>query len=235
MKTFSRIGGYMERIEKTSVQTFIMNSIKSHIERNNLKAGDKLPAQAEMCEMLGVSRTSLREVLKALEARNVIEIVNGKGIYLKGNAQYEISARIEMKREKEDILEIFEVRKMLEREIIKLVVQRATEDELDAVQEVLDRLMEKFEKNEKSSVEDKSFHMKLYSICHNKLLIQLFESSMEVYSQIWEKPLGMEIIYTATIPYHKVMFDHIRKRDIKRAQAVNDKTLDMIIKGLLNT
>lgn len=225
----------MEKINRISLQTYIMNSIEKHIEKNGLKAGDKLPAQAEMCEMLGVSRTSLREVLKALEARNVIAIVNGKGIYLKGDVQLEISARIELKKTREDILQILEVRKMLEREIVKLVILRATDEELDKVQEVLDSLMAKFENKVNSSFEDKSFHMSLYRICHNRLLLELIESSFKVIDKIWENPAGLEKAYTSTIPYHKEMFGYIRQRKIKKAQAINDKALDIVIKELLKT
>ena len=207
--------------------------LEKYIEENNLKAGDRLPSQAEMCERLGVSRTSVREVLKMLEARNVIEIINGKGAFLKGNVELAISARIELKKEREDILEIFEVRKMLEREIIKLVIERATEEELDEVEEALKSLMYKYENDIESSFEDRTFHMKLYRICHNKLMLQLIESLMEVFNKIWKNPLGLEKVYTSTIPYHKKVFDYIRQRNIRKAQATNDKMLDIIIKKLL--
>ena len=223
----------MEKINRISLKDYILNSIEKYIEENNLKAGDRLPSKAEMCERLGVSRTSVREVLKMLEARNVIEIINGKGAFLKGNVELAISARIELKKEREDILEIFEVRKMLEREIIKLVIERATEEELDEVEEALKSLMYKYENDIESSFEDRTFHMKLYRICHNKLMLQLIESLMEAFNKIWKNPLGLEKVYTSTIPYHKKVFDYIRQRNIRKAQATNDKMLDIIIKKLL--
>lgn len=224
----------MEKIERVSLKTYIMDSIEKYIMENKLVSGDKLPPQAEMCQRLGVSRTSVREVLKVLEARNIIEIVNGKGIYLKGDLELAISARVQVNtKEKEDLLEVFEVRKMLEREIIKLVVERATEGELDEVQKVLDALMYKYENQIESNIEDKTFHMKLYDICHNSLLIQLIESAHDVFDKMWKNPLGLERVCTATLPYHKEMFKYIRQRNTKRAQAINDKMLDMIIAELL--
>jgi len=50
-----------QRINRTPLQSEIIKYIQEYIRDENLKAGDKLPAQSELMEMMGVSRTSLRE------------------------------------------------------------------------------------------------------------------------------------------------------------------------------
>ena len=70
------------KIQRTSLQSEIIRYIQNYIQENNLKPGDRLPSQEKLIEMMGVSRTSLREAMKTLEARNVLEAKNGKGIYV---------------------------------------------------------------------------------------------------------------------------------------------------------
>lgn len=69
-------------IKRVSLQSEIIEYIKNYIVENKLEAGDKLPSQMEMMEILGVSRASIREAFKTLEANNIVEIRNGKGVYV---------------------------------------------------------------------------------------------------------------------------------------------------------
>ena len=75
----------MAKIQRMSLQYEIISYIKNYIQEHNLKAGERLPSQAEMLEMMGVSRTALREAIKTLEAKDVLEVKNGKGVYVKEN------------------------------------------------------------------------------------------------------------------------------------------------------
>ena len=77
----------MAKIQRVPLQYEIISYIENYIEENNLKAGDRLPSQAELLEMMGVSRTALREAIKTLEAKNVLEVKNGKGVYVKDDFQ----------------------------------------------------------------------------------------------------------------------------------------------------
>ena len=121
----------MSTIKRVTLQTEIIEFIKEYIDKNNLKSGDRLPSQAELMELLGVSRSSVREAIKTLEAKNALEVINGKGVFVKDGSSNSISAQIEFGKEKESILELLEVRKVLEKEILRLVIQNATEEEVE--------------------------------------------------------------------------------------------------------
>ena len=121
----------MSTIKRVPLQSEIIEFIKQYIDKNNLRSGDRLPSQGELVELLGVSRSSIREAIKTLEAKDALEVVNGKGIFVKDGSSNSISAQIEFGKEKEAILELLEVRRILEKEIIRLVIQNATEEELD--------------------------------------------------------------------------------------------------------
>jgi len=215
-------------IKRVPLQSEIIEFIKNYVEENNLKSGDRLPSQNELIEMLGVSRTSLREAVKTLEAKNFLEVLNGKGIFLKNASSDILYTQIEFKKEKESILELLEVRRIIEKEIMSLIVKNATEEELDEIEKILNVVMDKYNKGEKQNKEDKEFHLAIYKFCHNKIMYQLIFSIEDMLSKLWNFPLGLEDPFIDTIPLHKELFDNIRKRDIKKAQAVNDKILNMM-------
>lgn len=222
----------MKRISRKSLQSEIIENIKSYIDQNKLKSGDMLPSQMEITQLLGISRTSLREALKTLEAYGIVQIVNGKGIYVKDPSTSMILGEIQMEKERENLLEIIEVRKILEKEIIRLVVLNATEEELERVQAILDTVMDKYYRHENATEDDRIFHLELYKICHNKIMVQLAAYVGNIFKRLWENPLDMDKPFIDTMPHHKIMFDHIRKRDFKKAQAVNEKMLNSMIKEL---
>ena len=218
----------MKKIKRVPLQSEIIAYVKNYIDENNLKSGDKLPSQGQMIEMLGVSRSSLREALKVLETKNIIETVNGKGVFVRDGAPNMIQAQIEFGKEKESILELLEARKILEREIIRLVIQNATAEELDEIEKILIVIMEKYRKGDRQNAEDRQFHFAIYNSCHNRIINQLILSIDNLLSKLWESPLGMKEPFTDTIPLHKTLFDSIKKGDIKKAQTVNDKIIHMV-------
>ncbi|HBE79861.1 MAG TPA: FadR family transcriptional regulator [Firmicutes bacterium] len=218
----------MKKIKRLPLQSEIIEYVKTYIEENNLKTGDRLPSQGQMIEMMGVSRSSLREALKVLETKNIIEILNGKGVYVKNGSPNEFLAQIEFGKEKESILELLEARKILEREIIHLVIQNAGEEELNAIEEILSIILAKYEKGERQNIEDKQFHLAIYNACHNRIMYQLIISVENLLAKLWEFPLGLKEPFTDTIPLHKELFIQIRRRNVKKAQAINDKIIHMI-------
>ena len=119
------------KIQRTSLQSEIIRYIQNYIQENGLKPGDRLPSQEKLIEMMGVSRTSLREAMKTLEARNVLEAKNGKGIYVGSQEVNDLLRLIDFAKEKELLLDTLEVRKILEREILRMVIHSATREELE--------------------------------------------------------------------------------------------------------
>ena len=97
------------KIQRTSLQSEIIRYIQNYIQENGLKPGDRLPSQEKLIEMMGVSRTSLREAMKTLEARNVLEAKNGKGIYVGSQEVNDLLRLIDFAKEKELLLDTLEV------------------------------------------------------------------------------------------------------------------------------
>jgi len=218
----------MAKIQKQYLQSNIIEYIKEYIEENNLKTGDKFPSQMKLIEILGVSRASIREAFKTLEAHNILKVVNGKGVFVENGSPNTISAQIEIGKEKESLLELLEVRKVMEKGIIHLVCENATEEEIDDIYKELIKLETKFLANEKQDYEDKSFHRSIYKCCHNTIMLQLIISLDSLFNKIWSYPLGMKKPFTETFPLHQELYYWIKNRNVKKAQSVNDKIINQV-------
>lgn len=222
-------------IRRMPLQSEIIKFIREYIENRHLQPGDRLPSQEKLIEMMGVSRTALREALKTLEARNILEIINGKGIYVKDRASQDLLTQLEFTKEKELLLEVLEARKILEREIVTLVVKNITEEELDSLENILNVIMEKYNRGEHQNVEDKKFHYMVYEYSHNRIMQQLILSISGAMDKLWEFPLNMESPFTETMPMHVDFYKALRSRNLKKAQYYNEKILDDVIKDVLGS
>lgn len=222
------------KIQRSSLQSEIIRYIKNYIKENDLKAGDKLPSQEEMMKMMGVSRTSLREAMKTMEARNILEARNGKGIYVSGQNDHSLLLLIDFAKEKERILEALEVRKILEREILRMVIHTITPEELEELGAIKHILMDKFHKGEQQTAEDKQFHYTIYRFSHNEVMYQLILSISSIMDQFWEFPLNMADPFLESLPLHEELYLAIAEKNVKKAQSINERLLDAIYRDIQN-
>ena len=215
-------------INRTPLQSEIIKFIQDYIQEENLKTGDKLPSQAVLIEMMGVSRTSLREAIKTMEAKGVLETKNGKGVFVKNDDRNLILSQLSFLEEKESLLEVIEARKILEREILKLTVKNITGHEIEELGKVLKVILDKYHREERQNVEDKQFHYMIYEYCHNRVLYKMMLSVRYLSDKLWEFPLDMKEPFTDTIPFHKDLYNAIKERNAKKALDINDQILDMV-------
>ncbi|MFI3171267.1 MAG: FCD domain-containing protein [Eubacteriales bacterium] len=221
-------------IIRVSLQSEIIKYIQRYIEENNLMEGDKLPSQGEFIEMMQVSRTALREAVKTLEAEGIIEVKNGKGIFV-GNKEFQkkkIQSILGFELEKEKLIEILEARRAMEKQLLVMAVEKATTEELDELESVLIVLMEKYHANTQNHEDDKRFHQLIYSMCHNQVYQNLL-NILEAYSStLWEYPLDMTEPFRDSMPFHVDLYEALRERNLENAQRVNDILLDRVLEDI---
>jgi GntR family transcriptional repressor for pyruvate dehydrogenase complex len=113
-----------------------IGKIKDMLIRGELKAGDRLPPEKELSESLGLSRSSLREAVKALELIRVLDVRRGDGTYvtsLDAKLLNEAVAFVVELHQNRSILELFEVRRILEPATAHMAAGRITPEEVAAL------------------------------------------------------------------------------------------------------
>ncbi len=123
--------------EKTPKWRGITHLLLQQILEQQLKPGDKLPPERDLAERLGVSRTSVREALRALTMLNVLEMRPGDGTYITSLQPEILLEHLNLTFQLVDasILETFAARKVLEVGIIGLAANTITDAELEILEE----------------------------------------------------------------------------------------------------
>lgn len=222
------------REKKAPLQSEIIRFIQNYIAQHDLKQGDKLPSQQQLINMIGVSRTSLREAVKTLEAKGIVQVLNGKGIYIAGSSNDALQVTLDMTEQKESLLELVEIRRALEREILRLAVLKASDEELEELGKVKEILLAKYYRGEKQTQEDKLFHCRIYGFAKNRTLEKLITSILEGFEVFWNHPLDMVDPFTETIPLHGDLYNALYQRNTRLAQTINDEILDRISLDIQN-
>ncbi|GAA0178354.1 FadR/GntR family transcriptional regulator [Clostridium sediminicola] len=220
-------------IKRVELHESIVNEVKKYIKTNNLEPGDKLPNQLKLSELFGVSRTSLREALRTLQALNVVEIINGRGIFVKEKENHIPILNLENK--KQSLFHIMEVRRAIESLAVKLAAERAEEDDLKEMEKNLVVMLEKANNGENCPEEDKAFHFAIYKATKNPLLMNVVNDINDAITVFWENPLGIGLAFNERINLHKELYECIKKKEVKKAERVFERIMDgyeVIIKSV---
>ncbi|MCZ8515627.1 FadR/GntR family transcriptional regulator [Paenibacillus filicis] len=214
----------MKKINKVRMHEMVSEELKEYIRSNDLKRGDKLPSAETIMKILGVGRSSLREALRYLEATDIVEVVNGKGIYVKETAQYHMSAKINIEDERSALLQLMEVRRALELLAVELAAQRSSEKH----QEEMRRYLHEIEttRGHASSIADMKFHQAVYKASGNPILQSIAESVWELFSVFWNAPFGRQEIFQDSFPFHQTLFQAIVEKNPAKAREEFNKMMD---------
>ena len=156
----------------------IVDQIQELILDGTFKKGDKLPPERELTTKLGVSRSSLREALKALEVLGLIESKQGEGSYISNNVNSTIlkSISIAYKLNNGTIEDILELRHSLEIEAVRNAAIKGTEEQIMELESIIDKMEEALDEEEQSLL-DIEFHGKLIKMMNN-VMFQIISDSV---------------------------------------------------------
>lgn len=203
----------------------ILEQIKGLILSGDLVPGDKLLTERELAEKLEVSRTSVREVLSALNLAGVLEIRPGEGIYVKrvdeGSVIEPLSLILLL--EREDILHILEVRKALEVEAAGLAAERYTAADMAGMETALGAMEEDVRQGNTGEQADLHFHLAIAEASHNPLLIRLMHTIHDAMNQTLKTTRQLWMSSTAGTPLrlfeeHRSICGAVGDRDKQKAR-----------------
>ncbi|WP_308635579.1 FadR/GntR family transcriptional regulator [Paenibacillus silvisoli] len=218
----------MKKIQKILVHEQVSQEIQNYIEENELSEGDKLPSVEEMTNMFGVGRSSLREALRYLEAMDIIQVHNGKGIFVKDVNTYRFTGKVKIERERNFLLSILEVRRALEGQAVSLAAKRISAKQIKEVEECLEEYRKLKEANKDTSQIDLAYHRYIIKAANNPVLETVLDSISGLYEKFFNEPLGDKQLFDETYPFHITMFQGIAAHDPQIAKEEFDKMMDCI-------
>jgi len=197
--------------------------IRQMIVSGQLKPGDRLPAEKELSEALGLSRSSLREAIKALAVIRVVDVRRGDGTYvtsLTPSLLLDAMAFAVDLHQDASVLELFEVRRILEPAAAALAVPHVTSADIERLRGLLEPVGGGTPVDELVA-HDIVFHRHICELSGNGYLTRLLDtlSSSTLRARIW-RGLTEEGAVEQTLTEHRAILDALESRDpdLVRAQ-----------------
>ena len=208
----------------------VVSHVRALIERGALKPGDRLPAERDLALHVGVSRPTVRAGLRALAAMGVVQSRHGSGTFIPsgpptlGNEPLSFLAALHGITHEE----MYEARRILEVEAAALAAERATDDQLAALDEEVTSMFDSLDEAQVFLVHDINFHRVIASASGNPIVASLVDmvSSMfyEKRRETAERATDRNLRDAADM--HRRIYHAIRDRDVDGARdAMNQHLL----------
>lgn len=175
-----RAGDSLYKLVRTSrLYEQIVQQIEESIVKGALKPGDQLPAERELAQRFGVSRTAVREAVKALREKGLVEAYSGRGTFITDGTTQAVRQSLDLMvkiGQPEGSTHLAEVRAILEPEIAALAAARIQEAELATMREAV-TVMDRAGQDPEAYIEaDLDFHLALAEGAANPLILSLLDS-----------------------------------------------------------
>lgn len=192
--------------------------ITEYIKGNRLQVGDTIPKEMEFAEALGVSRTVIREALSRLRTIGIIDSKKHKGMVV---AQPDIIQNFEKVMETnllgdETLLDIFELRLILEMGMVDLVFARKTDDDLIELEKIVAKMENGAPESNVFSLQNEvAFHGKLYDMSGNKTLQRVQNILLPVFKYVHDHKLpdAKTYMYAKKFVTHRQLLDYLKEDD----------------------
>ena len=224
----------LEPVERTTITEQVIQSLIDLIVEGELKPGDKLPSEQQLLDQLQVGRTSLREGMRTLSLVGLLEPRRGSGTYVTHSFSDFLADHLEWSvlLGERDLLELIEVRRPLEVQAAALAAQRASEQDIQQLNETLERLAESSKGDlEERTEADLMFHMGLVEATGNRVLCRLMLSLNNLLRRYISVTVDESL--EATLRQHRAVLEGVQARDPARAAEAMDHHIDVSHEGFL--
>lgn len=205
----------------------LMERILGYVETEQLGPGDRLPAERDLADQLGVSRATLAQALVALEVLGVIDVQHGTGAVLVYRPS--MAALLRRLREHQNRLpEVAEARSTLEVKLAALAACRRTDEDLAAIDDALAAMAAEITDGDRGVHGDELFHRAITAAAHSAVLAQLMGFIGEMVLETRIESLGQPGRPEVSLAAHRRIAEAIRAGDADAAAAAMDRHIEVV-------
>jgi DNA-binding FadR family transcriptional regulator len=210
-----------EAIHSERLYSKIVDQIQRRVLAGELKVGDHLPSERELADQFQVSRTAVREAVKALSEKGLVQVFPGRGTFITNATSRAVRHSLGMLMkigQADGTRDLVEVREIFEPEIAALAAVRAGEEHIAAMQEAVALMDNSLDDAEKFIEADLDFHLALAEASQNVLILTLIDSFVDLLRE-----QRMRIFHTVEGPehgqaHHKCILEAIIRHDPQAAR-----------------
>jgi len=207
-------------VRSTRIYEEIVRQIKALVADGKVKSGDRLPPERELTERFRVSRTSVREAMRALESTGLVEIRPGEGAFVRSVSVESLIEPLALVilAQREAIAELYEARRLLEPSIAALAARRASPEEVAELARIVDEQAREVSAGRTGFAQDAAFHTAIAHSSHNRAITRIVSTLMDLLAQSREESLQAPGRPQRSHQDHRRVLAAIEAGDPRRAQ-----------------
>jgi GntR family transcriptional repressor for pyruvate dehydrogenase complex len=230
----------VEAVKRVHRSQVVRDELLAAIKRGELKPGDPIPSERQLGETFGVSRVSVREALRSLEAMNLVEVHHGRGAFVAAGPGDRYAAPFAnwLQVHRDAVDELLKVRGALDELAAGEAALRHDDDDLMRLRAAQSAFAE-LAGREGASLEeltelDVAFHLAIARAAHGELLLHLSDDLHHQLSESREAVFALRARATDSAAEHATIVDAIARRDAAGAKAAVARHIDTV-RGLLES
>ncbi len=225
-------------IQASRLYEQIVQQIEESILKGELTEGSQLPAERDLAKQFGVSRTAVREAIKALQEKGLVDAFPGRGTFVTNgtsNSMRRSLDRIIKGGETDGWAYLVEVREILEPEIAAMAAVRADEQDVAAMREAVD-VMDHARRDSDAFIEaDLDFHLALAEAAANPIVLSLIDSIVGLLREQRLRTFHVDGGPDRGQHHHKLILEAIERHDQQGARKAMQAHLSQVREDSRNT
>ena len=209
----------------------IVQQIEESVLNGSLKPGDQLPAERDLAQRLGVSRTAVREAVKTLREKGLVEAYSGRGTFITDGTSHAARQSFDLMvkvGQQEGSPHLAELRLILEPGIAALAAARVKDEDLVAMRDAV-AVMDRAQKDPEAYIEaDLDFHLALAEAAANPLILSLIDSIVGLLREQRIKIFNVEGGPQRGQVHHKRILAAVEHRDPEAARGAMVAHLEQV-------
>ncbi|MCE8018764.1 FadR family transcriptional regulator [Halomonas sp. MCCC 1A11036] len=211
----------IEPLEKKSLSDDVVAKIKALIVSGELKEGDRIPGERELCDQFGVSRASVREGLKILSLQGLLRRTNA-GTVITANFTSILEETLALKILLDDCSyeDITEARLFLEKTMVSLAAKRIEQKDIDIMARQLGLMIEaeRADNNDDYILADIAFHQQIAKASRSRVLASLYNSIITLVFRA-QKSVGYDKpVMKESIKFHRNILEALKNSDAELSE-----------------
>lgn len=209
----------MKEIKRVSVTTQVVDSIRESIINGQFAIHEKLPSELKLCELLNVSRSTVREAMRSLQAEGYIEQIAGRGSFVRDNQSHDYDTiRNWFIESAPNLRDSTEVREAFEPLQARMAIQRGTKEELEELKRIHRAFIQATKENNVSLLAtlDEKFHTQICIMAHNALLEKINMLSIMELRKYRLLSISVKKSSENTVIEHGLILKAIEEKDTNR-------------------
>ena len=225
----------LEPVKRSRIYEHIVGQINALIREGRWAPGDQIPPERELAERFKVSRTSVREALRALEMQGIIDSRQGGGTFIRtGDTEMLVGPlAAAILRGRRELAEVLEVRELIEPGIARLAARRATAEHVAELETLLQRQRECIAAERSFVEEDTAFHYTLAKAADNHILLRLHNVILDVLRESRQSYLHVPNRPQMSLRGHEAMLAAVKAKDVDAAYLASLAHITEVRDGIL--